>query len=242
MSDEFVVAPIPTHKRFRDLSGMTFTRLMVHSYAGMLKQSVNGTAKFAHWNCICSCGKPCPKIQSSCLINENTKSCGCYKLEIHTKRLTKHGHRVKGRRSITLTSYRAMMSRCTDPNNEKFEHYGGRNIKVCNRWCGEGGFSRFVEDRGERPDVTYTLNRIDNEGDYTPENTEWATRRDQLRNKRTTRFVDYLGEKICITTLAENHGISVQRLYQRIVILGWSVEDAINLPKNTRRKKVLPHE
>lgn len=94
-----------------------------------------------------------------------------------------HGHTRCGRRSPTYNSWRAMIERCTRPAHPFYLDYGGRGIRVCDRWQGAGGFARFLADVGERP-AGMTLDRIDVDGGYEPGNVRWADKRTQRWNRR----------------------------------------------------------
>ena len=126
------------------------------------------------WVCKCECGK-ITLVSRSHLLGGGVKSCGCKKYKI------KHGHCVgKKYRSKTYRSWEAMIRRCTKKSDIKFKHYGGRGIKVRDRWL---KFEHFLEDMGERPEGL-TLDRINNDGNYELENCRWATYKEQNKNRR----------------------------------------------------------
>lgn len=130
--------------------------------------------------------------------------------------------------------YRHMIARCHLPHSKSFKWYGARGIKVCDRWLnGDGesltGFQCFVLDMGEPPTPKHTLNRKENSGSYEPGNVEWATRKDQARNLRTTRFVTFRGQRISLTALCEQLGLNRNAVYLRLW-RGQDIEQAI-LPR-----------
>tara|TARA_R110002051_G_scaffold242078_1_gene302440 strand:+ start:921 stop:1466 length:546 start_codon:yes stop_codon:yes gene_type:complete len=110
-------------------------------------------------------------------------------------------------------SYRDMLNRCYNPNNKSYLNYGGRGITVCPEW--KDSFWAFLEDMGERPDG-YSIERIDVNGDYTPENCKWISRSDQQKNKRNTVYVSYKGKEHRLAELAEELGVNYNALHKRI--------------------------
>jgi hypothetical protein len=116
-----------------------------------------------------------------------------------------------------------MKSRCNNPKMKNYHLYGARGITVCERWM--FSFEAFLEDMGKKPEG-YSLERIDNEKGYTPENCKWATYTDQCRNRRSTRRVVFEGKEILLPVLAEKFSISLTKLRQRLD-RGWSPERAV---------------
>lgn len=118
-----------------------------------------------------------------------------------------------------------MIERCTNPNDQQYERYGGRGIKVCERWR---KFENFLADMGEPP-PGLQIDRIDNEGDYCSSNCRWATRVQQARNKRNNRVIEYRGRAQPLAAWAEETGLNANTIRHRLN-LGWSVERALTEP------------
>lgn len=106
-----------------------------------------------------------------------------------------------------------MLHRCYNPNDNSYHRYGGRGIRVCSRWM---KFDNFKQDIGERPGKNYQLDRIDNDGDYTPENCRWATRKQQARNRSSNRVFDFNGKKMCVPEISEVTGVEISLIRDRI--------------------------
>ena len=164
-----------------DLTGQTFERLTV------IKRTTSTERGYARWLCECQCGNT-TIVRSVSLRNGHTRSCGCLQREwctklgrISTGVISKHGHTINGRTS-TYESWRSMKTRCINQNQKNYMYYGGRGIKVCDRWI--KSFENFLADMGERPDGK-TLDRYpDNDGNYEPGNCRWATAKQQIANRR----------------------------------------------------------
>lgn len=114
------------------------------------------------------------------------------------------------------TCYRSMLNRCLSLVNDHFHHYGGRGIKVCDRWRGEDGYANFLADMGERPTKKHTIERMNVNGGYKPSNCIWATRKQQGRNRRINREVTLDGRTQCIAEWAEEIGVTFATMWLRI--------------------------
>lgn len=152
--------------KLKDLTGQTFGALTV------VGRGPNTPRGQATWNCRCACGKV-KTINGEHLRNGVIKSCGCRAQYRDTPKATKHPY---------YATWKNMKSRCDNPHNHAYKDYGGRGIKVCDRWASD--FWAFVRDMGAKPSTDYSLDRIDSSKGYSPDNCRWASRTTQSRNKR----------------------------------------------------------
>ena len=212
---------IPKSKdpRFIDREGKVYGRLTVTEYVGV-----------GLWQCSCKCGN-ITVIRSSNF--RYTKSCGCLKRELmaaKNKSTARHG--MFG--TPEYYSWASMIQRCENPKHTYYNLYGGRGISVCKRWRND--FVAFYTDMGPRVQIALTLDRIYNDGDYEPENCRWASRRQQLRNMRTTHWITHGKRTLSAVEWSEITGIRAQVICYRINI-GWSIFDALTIIPHTGNKK-----
>lgn len=164
-----------------------------------------------------------------------TWSCSCLNKERASEANITHGMR----HSPEYTCYCNMMQRCTNSNRTDYPRYGGRGIRVCDRWLDpENGFVNFLSDMGPKPAKKLSIERELVDGDYCPENCRWATNTEQARNKRNNVNITFRGKTQCIAAWAEETGLSCSRIGDRLRN-GWSVEDALITPlhAHTKNKK-----
>lgn len=145
----------------------------------------------ALWRCRCDCGKE-TTLQSGKLLGGQTRSCGCYFLE----RVTTHG----ASRTATYKTWIKIKGRCENPNQKSYANYGGRGIKVCDRWR---EYTNFLADMGPRPSDAHSIDRIDPNGNYEPANCRWSTKREQMRNTRRNKVVTVDGVEMHLTEAIE---------------------------------------
>lgn len=144
---------------------------------------------------------------------------------MHGQRPRKPGIVNMGNKQHPLyQTWKGMKKRCSNPREPGYRRYGGRGIRVCARW--RNNFAAFVEDMGPKPSSQHSLDRIDNNGDYEPENCRWASPQQQARNMRSSKRLTFKGETLTQAEWAERYGISQQRLHQRLR-RGLSLDDAL---------------
>ena len=207
-----------------NLMGHRFGRLVV------VKESVERRSRGGAviWECLCDCGVS-KNICGASLRNGLTTSCGCYSIERVTKTQTKHGQSSRKGKSITYLSWDAMIQRCTNTKAEHFNDYGGRGIKVCERWL--NSFENFYMDMGDRPSKKHTIDRFpDGNGDYELKNCRWATQEQQSRNRNSNVWIDFNGEKLVITDWAKKLCTSLSTI-RRSMKRGKTFEEIYNYYK-----------
>ena len=129
-------------------------------------------------------------------------------------------------KTSTFSSWSSMLFRCNNPSATGYRYYGGRGISVCPEWS---SFDAFYADMGERPSTKYSIDRIDTNGNYCPENCRWATHKEQARNRRTNTLITINGETLCIADWAIRYNIGDATIRARIRA-GWPADKAVTYP------------
>jgi len=191
-------APLSTRSYFNNLSKRTFGRLKVLGYAG----------KSAWW-VKCKCGI-IKTVTSGRLIDGCTRSCGCFNSKASSKRRLKHGKSS----NLLYVTWQNMISRCYNKEAKNYPNYGKRGIKVCFRWKHPiRGFKRFLKDMGSKPTPKHSLDRINNNGNYEPNNCRWATSKQQCNNTRWNKIIKW-----------KNKSYTLARLIRKLNKKGWSLK------------------
>lgn len=207
----------------RDLTGQRFGRLTAIRWVGP-----------SHWECECECGAITP-ARTVVLIRGNKRSCGCLAKDLRKQQATKHG--MCGTREYD--AWHTMIQRCNNPALKNYPNYGGRGIRVCERWT--NGFAAFYEDMGDIPSAEHSLDRIDNNGNYEPSNCRWATRAEQDRNKRTNRYYDHDGRSMTLTEWSKELNVSPTSLKARLR-KGMTIGEVISEPIGPYRPFTLEYQ
>ena len=180
--------------------------------------------------CTCKCGTQKP-VRVDKLAKEESKSCGCARDEA----LTTHGFTTssKGGNSREYAIWNSMKQRCLNKNNKQYPEYGGRGITVCSRW--KDSFEKFYADMGKRPFKGASLERLDNNKGYSPDNCKWANRDTQNNNKRNNRPITLNGVTKNLGQWASEFGVSHSTIIHRIKA-GWDIERAITQPARPMKR------
>ncbi len=217
--DNIVFEPFPSNPRtswhFINLTDQVFTRLTVLGYAGKRNQ------KRTMWWCECICGV-IRQFDAHKLRSGHTRSCGCLARETIGNRSRTHG--------LTNTpeyeTWLDIRKRCTNPNYKQWMDYGGRGIRVCKRW---DDFTLFLADMGKRPKGDYSIDRIDNDGNYEPSNCEWNTREGQNAHTRRSKMITYQERTQSLPVWCRELHIPYDATKRRF-LLGWTPDRAFTIP------------
>lgn len=174
--------------------------------------------------CVCDCGAVTRPLAKN-VRNGTTKSCGCLRHDVPAAMQFRHGDAVKGRKAITeYTTWTEIRARCRRPTHPKFPIYGGRGIFVCDRW--RESYENFLADMGRKPHPEMSIDRIDNNGPYSPGNCRWATRKTQANNTRQNVRLVIGGAEKPVTEWASISGVPGKRIRARIR-RGWDPQKAV---------------
>lgn len=202
-----------------DITGQRFGRLTV---LGPIASKRNGT----RWLCVCDCGRK-TEVRGSCLRAGTVKSCRCSWGRTPTHGMTN---------TLAFQVWHGMKDRCSNPKNESYPHYGGRGISICAEWV--NSFEAFYEHVSKLPhfqDEGYSIDRIDNDGNYEPGNVRWANVIEQRRNQRRNRFITIDNVTRTAIEWASISGIASTTIRKRLD-MGWSEYDAVFKPIQYQRE------
>lgn len=209
--------------------GKRYGRLVV------LAPAPTGKNWLRRWTCRCDCGTEKAIFQSS-LRHGNTQSCGCLQRERTSVAARaanrKHGHAGGNAQSPEYMAWVSMHQRCSNPSSASYVDYGARGIRVCERWA---SFESFLHDMGPRPSGEHSIDRVDNDGGYSPDNCRWATRVQQTRNTRRSVWITLHGERRSLMDWADTVGLPPSVIRRR-VRRGWDPARALSEPPKASRK------
>lgn len=211
--------------KINDLTGQRFGKLTVISRA---ENDKNGKAR---WNCRCDCGNFCIVSRSN-LKSGNVKSCGC-----STKEFQSNSHKTHGMRYTRLyKTWNNMKDRCNNPKCHAYANYGGRGIKVCKEW--QENFMNFYDWAMQNGySDSLTIDRINVNKGYCPENCQWANTRQQSNNRRNNHFIEYHGKVHTLKEWSEIFRIPYVDMKSRTKD-GWPIEKILNTPVKHYRTRV----
>jgi hypothetical protein len=212
-----------TSHNFKDLTGMKFGRLFVVKRVGTNKH------RKALWKCMCDCGNE-HIVAGTLIVRGLTVSCGCY----HNEKLSNMSKTHGESKTRLYRIWKSMRERCNCITNKRYKDYGGRGIKICNEWSEFSDFKKWATNNGYKEDLT--IDRIDNDKPYNPDNCRWATIKQQNNNSRNVRYLEFNGENHSVTEWANMLNMNVQIIYGRLS-KGWSIERALTQkPRKSRQK------
>lgn len=183
-----------------DLTGRRFGRLVAIAVAGR-------QGRYIQWRCRCDCGRE-TTTRTAALTGGTTRSCGCLASEVRSQSNLIHGRKNSREYKVWLN----MRQRCLNSKRADWSYYGGRGITICAAW---DSFAQFYSDMGPAP-AEHSLDRIDVNGNYEPDNCRWATNTEQMRNTRVNRLLTFEGRTQPLSAWAEDIGVPISTLHSRL--------------------------
>lgn len=217
-----------------DLIGMRFGLLVVQSYSHSVKNPISNGYKH-YYNCLCDCGNMCV-VERKSLKYGNTKSCGC----LHSQQLIKRNKETASRNGDSATYERlyniwsAIFQRCTNPNSKDYQYYGGKGIKICVEWNDWETFKQWALSNGYQDNLT--IDRINTEGDYEPNNCRWADMITQANNKTNNKYITFNNKTQSLAEWCRELNLDYDRTKQRINACNMTPKQAFTLPKYYTQK------
>lgn len=203
----------------KDISGQKFGRL-----TALYKLHNCMDKRNARWLCVCDRGN-LTEVTLNNLQRHHTQSCGCYRKYTSIESNITHGKR----NTRLYNTWAHMKQRCYNKNNKRYNDYGGRSIKVCDEWKDDfQAFYDWAMNNGYKDNLT--IDRIDVNGSYSPDNCRWITNDEQQRNKRNTKYVTYKGVTKSLTDWCESLGLNYDNVKQRLYH-GWTIEKSLEIEK-----------
>lgn len=207
-----------------DLTGQRFGRLKA------IERAENTKDNKAQWICECECGSTVV-VSASNLRRKSTKSCGCLRSEMATQHLTIGNHNRK--HGLTGTKlyvlWQCMKQRCTNPLSKDYKDYGGRGVAVCDEWLNDfQAFYNWSYANGFKEGLS--IDRINVNGNYEPNNCRWVDTKEQANNKRNNHILTYNEETHTVAEWSKITGIKYNTLLNRINKYNWSIEKALTTP------------
>lgn len=204
------------------LKNRKFGRISILGESESIRTSGGNSVRMVYCKCDCGIEK---LIRLNAILHGSTVSCGCYNYD-NIRQSSVHSIKHGMYKSREYNTWLSMKKRCLNKKHKSYFRYGGRGIKICDEWiC---SFENFYKDMGASPSKNHSLDRIDNNGNYCPQNCRWATKTEQSRNCSANIVFYYNGREMCLSEISKISNVPYARLHYRLRVANMSIEEAIS--------------